>query len=193
LRPFFLAASLSLLAAPAVAQAPAAEVSQALLDRFFAALPHQEEWSVKTDPDEGEVARLAALNPGRSAEVRAILAEHGRCFAPVARGATRRGLETIARRLGPAKLEALIALYGSEDFRRFDALGEVKAKGGALTPEQESAFGRFLADHPVAAEFAQAIGNVGPALAADEAFMSGLQGCAEARRVAFERAKLREE
>jgi hypothetical protein len=186
-----LAVSLFLLAAPAGAQTMPGEAPEALIDQFLAALPHPEEWAAHTDPDPSEVARIGALNPGREAEVRAILAEHGRCFGPLAEAATRRGLRTIARRLGPDKLRQLIALYASAEFRRFDALSARKEKGEAIPPAEERDAERFLADHPVAIEFAQAIQNAGSILSADEVFMNGLRGCAEATRAAFDKAKLR--
>jgi hypothetical protein len=191
LRPFLLAASLFLLAAPAGAQAPAGEVPEALVDQFFAALPHPDEWKAHTGPNPTEVARIAALNPGREAEVRALLTDHARCFDPVAEAATRRGLRTIARRLGPDKLRQLIALYGSEEFRRFDSLGTRKEKGETISPAEEKEGERFLADHPVAIEFALAVQNGGSILTSDEVFMKDAQACAEVTRAAFDKAKLR--
>jgi len=190
------AAALCLLAAPVEAFAPPAAgeaplASEALVDQFLAALPHPEEWAARTDPDPAEVARIGALNPGHEAEVRAILAEHGRCFAPVAEAAMRRGLRVIARRLGPDKLRQLIALYGSAEFRRFDALLTRMERGEAVPPAAEREAERFLADHPVAIEFAQAVRNAGSIMAADEAFTTGLQGCAATTRAAFDRARLR--
>jgi hypothetical protein len=191
LRPFVLAASLAFLAAPAGAQTPPPEVPEALFDQFLAALPHQEEWGVRTDPDPTELATLSALNPGHEAEVRALLTDQARCFGPIANGAARRGLRTIAGRLGPDKVRQLIALYGSAEFRRFDSIVVAKARGETVSPADEREADRFLPDHPVAAEFVQALKNAGSILASDEAFVRGATGCAEAAAAAFEKAKLR--
>jgi hypothetical protein len=191
LRSFLLAVSLCLVAAPVLAQTAPGEAPEALVDQFIAALPHPEEWAAHTDPDPREVARIGALNPGREAEVRAILAEHGRCFGPIAEAATRRALRTIARRLGADKLRQLIALYASAEFRRFDALSARQAKGETVSLAEERDAERFLADHPVAIEFAHAVQNAGSILTADEVFMTGLQGCAATTHAALDKAGLR--
>lgn len=143
------------------------------------------------DPDPKEVARIAALNPGHEAEVRPILAEHARCFAPVAEAATRRALATIARGFGADKLRGLISLYQSAEFRRFDAIEARQYKGEKLGVQEESEFRRFLADHPAMLEFGEALRNAGPIMTADADFMSATGACVDARQAAFDRAKLR--
>jgi len=166
-------------------------VTDSLYAEFLAALPHQEEWDPGTEPDPGWLARLGALNPGREAEVRAILTDQARCLAPALGPATRRMLRAIADRLGADKVRTLIRLYRSEEFRRFDAIDMARRKQGSVTSAQEAALERFAQANPVAIEFAQAVQRSAEFAAGDQAFMSEAQRCATLRTRALARAKLR--
>jgi hypothetical protein len=178
-------------AQPSPARPPAAPVSDALLDEFIAAMPHQEEFAASTEPDPAEVARFAALNPGREVQVRTILAADARCLAPVVEASTRRTFRTIGRRLGPDKLRQLIAAYRSEGFRTFDAVGTLKEKGTPVPEAQERVAQAFVAATPVLTDFATAVQASGDLALEDQEMLRGAKRCGAIRSAAIARAKLK--
>jgi len=184
----FLAALLLIAAAQ---PSPAAPVSEALLDEFIAAMPHQEEFKASTEPDPAEVAQFATLNPGREAEVRTILAANARCMAPVVEASTRRTFRTIGRRLGPDKLRQLIAAYRSEGFRTFDAMETLKEKGTPVPEAQERAAEAFIAATPVLTDFATAVQASEAIAMEDQEMLRDAKRCGAIQSAAIASAKLK--
>src|SRR3954465_6754145 len=82
--PVFAGCLAMLVVAPALAQTPAA-APDALVERFIAALPHQEEFDPPATADARRLAQFGALNPGREQEVRTILTAEATCSAPAIR------------------------------------------------------------------------------------------------------------
>jgi hypothetical protein len=188
----FLAALLFMAAAQLPpAQPPTAPVSEALLDEFIAAMPHQEEWKASTNPDPAEVARFVALNGGREADVRTILAAYAVCRAPTIEASTVRTIRTIGSRLGPDKVRQLIAAYRSEAFRTFDTLQTQKEKGNPIPEAQQREVQKFIAANPVLIEFAVAVQGSADIAMQDQALLGEAARCGKLRSAAFERAKLK--
>jgi len=185
---FFAAATAAQVPPPAQPPAP---VSEALLDEFLAALPHQEEWKMGTDPDAQELARIGALNPGREKDVRAVLTESARCTNPAVEAATRRALRVVGTKLGAEKLRRLIAFFRSDDLRRFDAIDAQLQKGAKLSAAQEEDANRIAAAHPEAAEFGTAVQASGDIVAKDQVFLREVGRCGGEQAAALARANLK--
>jgi hypothetical protein len=180
-------AALFLLQAQAAEPAP----SQALIERFIAALPDQDAFSAGAQQvDPAELARLAALNPGKEAQVGAILKSNLACTGPAIASGSRRMLATIARNLGGARVEKLISFYGGPDYAAFGALAarmEGQPKPGAA---DSAAMAKYMETYPLQA-FHDQLGRAGEIIAADPGFMESAMKCASEQVEAMEKAGLK--
>jgi hypothetical protein len=180
---------LSLAAFALLAAAPA-PVDEARFQHFLKVLPDAKAApSIGADP--AETARLSKLNPGRQKEVEAVLAADARCTAPAREAAILHMARAAADRLGPERLDRMIAFYEGPDFPRFNALVDAQAGGKSLSPADKTEFDRLVAAYPLR-EFAEAMQVSGNALFTDEAVGAVFARCADARVAAFARAKLKE-
>lgn len=172
------AALLALQAPPVSAQAAPAAPSEALVDRFLAALPHQEEIAAEsTEIDSAELSRLLALNPGKEAQLRSILKANLSCTGPAVTAGTLRMLRTVARELGSEKLQKLVSFYEGPDYAAFEALG-VRIEGAATpSAEDKAAMAKLMAAYPLQA-FLDRMNRAGEIIAADEGFMTAAMNCA---------------
>lgn len=178
---------LALAAAPPSAPAP---VDEARFQRFMEVLP---ETSSPAAPaaNPAELAELAKLNPGRERDIAAVLEADARCTAPVSRGAVLRMAHIVADRLGPEKLDRMIAFYQSPDFKTIDRLAPRAAAGPALSDAEKAEMERIRAAYPLDA-FAAAMQASANSIWEDPETAAGLAKCADSREAAFQRAKLRQ-
>src|SRR5436305_12506490 len=94
----------------AIAAAPPPPVDEARFQHFLKVLPDSKD-RPGAGADPGEVARLAARNPGRQKEIEAILAADASCTAPAREAAMLRMARATADRLGAERLDRMIAFY----------------------------------------------------------------------------------
>jgi hypothetical protein len=179
MKPFAPAAAVLLaLAQPAFAQAPQAAPSEALVERFVASLPDQEEIrSVPTEIDAAELSRLLALNPGKEAQLRSILKANLACTGPAITAGTLRMLRTVARALGTERLQKLVSFYEGPDYAAFKALGLRMESAAAPTAQDKAAMAKLMAAYPLQA-FLDQMNRAGDIIAADEGFMTAAMNCA---------------
>jgi hypothetical protein len=85
--------------------------------------------------DSAELSALAALNPGKEAQVRSILEANLACSNEAISAGTLRMLRTVARDLGEARVTRLISFYEGPDYAAFEALG--LRMSGTATPAAE--------------------------------------------------------
>ncbi len=179
MKPFAPAAAVLLaLAQPAFAQAPQAAPSEALVERFVASLPDQEEIrSVPTEIDAAELSRLLALNPGKEAQLRSILKANLACTGPAITAGTLRMLRTVARALGTERLQKLVSFYEGPDYAAFKALGLRMESAAAPTAQDKAAMAKLMTAYPLQA-FLDQMNRAGDIIAADEGFMTAAMNCA---------------
>lgn len=182
-------ALLLLLAAIAAAPAPP-PLDEARFQHFLRVLPDSTD-AARAGADPSELARLVKLNPGREKDVEAILAADARCTAPARAAAVLRMARATAERLGPERLDRIIAFYEGPDFPRFVALVAGSADGKRLPDAQQAELDRLVAAYPIR-EFGEAMQSSGGAVFTDEAIGAVFAKCADARMAAFARAKLSE-
>lgn len=181
----------ALQAQPASAQAAPAAPSEALIDRFLAVIPDRAEIdAVETEIDAGELKALAALNPGKEAQVRAILQANLACTGPAITAGTLRMLRTVARDLGQDKLQRLVSFYEGPDYAAFKALGARMEGGSASSPEDKAAMAKLMAAYPLQA-FIDGMGRAGDIIASDQGFMTAAMKCASEQMAALEAAGLK--
>lgn len=193
MKPFAIAAFalLALQAQSALAQPPEAAPSEALVDRFLAVLPDKEELKTRsTDIDAGELQALVALNPGKEAQVRAILQSNLACSGEAVSVGAVRMLRTVARNLGEARLKKLIGFYEGPDFAAFAALAV--RMGGNATPsaQDKAAMAKLMEAYPLQA-YQDGLGRAGAIIAADEGFIAAATRCASEQIEALEAAGLK--
>ncbi|HEX8574317.1 MAG TPA: hypothetical protein VF759_16365 [Allosphingosinicella sp.] len=182
---------LALAAPPAFAQAEEAPPSEALVDRLLAVLPDSGELSdVGLEVNEGELSGLVELNPGKEAQVRAILQANLPCSRKAATALTERMLRTIARSLGEAKLARLVAFYEGPDYAAFTALAARMNDSAAPTAEDKAAMAKLMEAYPLQA-YHDALGRSGEVIEADEHFMEEATKCASEQMAALEAAGLK--
>ncbi len=155
-----------------------APASDAVIDRFMAAIPDP-----GSDPDPQELTYFTSLNPDRAAAVAPILQSFSNCRAAYGRQAVRR----VAGALGEERLTRLIAFYEGEDFRTFDRL--VSRPEEELSTEEQAERGRIISAYPIE-DFIAAMQPSNPAFSIDEA-MEMLDQCERERDEAFQRQGLR--
>ncbi|HEX8626457.1 MAG TPA: hypothetical protein VF782_15450 [Allosphingosinicella sp.] len=179
MKPFAIAAAaLFALAQPALAQAPTAAPSEALVERFVASLPDQEELrAVPTEIDAAELSRLLALNPGKEPQLRSILKANLACTGPAVTAGTLRMLRTVARALGAERVQKLVSFYEGPDYAAFKALGLRMESGAVATPQDKGAMAKLMAAYPLQA-FLDQMNRAGDIIAADEGFMTAAMNCA---------------
>jgi hypothetical protein len=184
---------LALAAAPPSAPPPpaAAPVDEARFQRFIAVLPDSASLERETPaPDPAEKARLVALNPGRERDVAAALQAEAVCTAPLSREAVLKMMHAVADRLGPEKLDRMIAFYGSADFKILDRLASPDASGPPSSAAETAEMDRIRAAYPID-DMAAAMDSSGGVIWQDPALAAGFEKCADAREAAFTKAKLR--
>lgn len=178
-------------AKPAPAKAASAAPTEALIDRFLAVLPDRDQMTaVSTEIDAEELARLAALNPGKEAQLRPILQADLACTEPAVIAGTTRALRTVARDLGAEKLQKLVAFYEGPAYSELAAL--VARMEGAAEPSEAdgAALAKLMEAYPVEA-FAERMNRVQDILVADSGFMSATMACAEKQVEALTAAGLK--
>jgi len=171
------AAALLALQAPPVSAQPAAP-SEALVDRFLASIPDREVITAEaTEIDPAELSRLAALNPGKEAQLRSILKANLACTGPAVTAGTLRMLRTVARELGTEKLQKLVSFYEGPDYAAFKTLGLKMESGAAPSAEDKAAMAKLMAAYPLQA-FLDQMNRAGEIISADEGFMTAAMNCA---------------
>lgn len=180
MKPFAIAAAalLALQAPPVSAQATQAAPSEALVNRFIASIPDQEEINaVPTEIDAGELSRLVELNPGKEAQLRSILKANLACTGPAITAGTLRMLRTVARELGTDRLQKLVSFYEGPDYAAFKTLGLRMESAAAPSAEDKAAMTKLMAAYPLQA-FIDQMGRAGEIIAADQGFMTAAIKCA---------------
>jgi hypothetical protein len=170
---------------------PPAPVDAARFDRFVRALPDSPGGpTAGAAPDPAEAERLAKLNPGREREIAAALRAEAECTAPLSREAVLKMMHGVADRLGPSRLDRMIAFYEGADYKAFDRLGARSAAGEPLSAAETAELDRIRSAYPLD-EFAAAMQASGNAIWTDPALAAGFSRCADSREQAFRKAKLR--
>lgn len=196
MKPLAIAAAFALLALqprPGLAQPAEAAPSEALVDRFIAVLPDRDaisEVGEEIDPD--ELSRLAALNPGKEAQVRAILQKNLACTGPEITAGSLRMLRTVARGLGEARLKKLISFYEGPDYSAFAALAARMEGKPTPSAADSAAMAKFMGTYPLQAFHSQ-LSRGEEIIAADQGFMTAAMKCASEQIEAFEAAGLKSE
>ena len=183
------AAAFFALQAQSVPPAPAAP-SEALVDRFIAAIPEWQDEAAETEIDAGELSRLAALNPGKEPQLRSILKANLACSGPAVAAVTMRMLRTIARELGSERLEKLIRFYEGPDYAAFEALATRMQGQTAPSAEDKAAMAKLMAAYPLQ-DFLDRMNRAPDMIAADQAFMTAAMKCASEQMEALEAAGLK--
>jgi hypothetical protein len=184
-----LPALVALLAMPVFAEA--APPSDALIDRFMAALPQPDPPGAPA-PSPGEVARLETLNPGKSALIRPILDAYEACAAAESRTQAVALVRQVARALGEAKLLRLTEFYEGPNFVAFEALGARITKGEEVPAAEKAEFERLIAAYPLS-DFRETMMRVALSDAANLSATVRFASCDAARKQAFARSNLRYE
>lgn len=183
--------ALGLMALAAACQEPSPDRA-ALLAQLQAALPQStrdDTAGVRTGFAEFE-AQMVAVNPGREAEIGAVLNEYAACISGGMRGAAPRLVITAAdSSLSDAEIEELIAFYSGPDRARFVALEEREQAGEALGAE-DSAFLQRYRGSAVARKFSAAMAETARAFPATEEGREMIGACTLRMRSAFGRAEL---
>lgn len=188
-RIFTFAAALSLMAAPSVAQAPA----EPAIDRLIAALPDSETHApVDQERIESELARLSAINRGKSDAIRPILEAEELCGTNAIEAATLKVLREVATQMGAQKVARLTQLYEGEDSRLLDRLMAKSGSGESLTDAEVGEMGRLLATYPFA-EFRNGTREKAQLIDRNQDFVAAVMQCNAARDSAYRRAKIRTE
>jgi hypothetical protein len=185
------AALLALEAQPALAQGPDAAPSEALVERFLTVLPDRADIdTVSTEIDPAELSGLVALNPGKEAQLRAILQANLACTNPAIVAGTLRMLRTVARDLGEARLQRLVSFYEGPDLAAFTALGSRMEGNATPSPEDKAALAKLMEAYPLKA-FYDRMNRADEIIAADEGFMTAAMKCASEQMAALEAAGLK--
>lgn len=186
-----LAALLALLPQPGLAQAPVAAPSETLIDRFIAVLPDRDAIdSAGGEIDSAELSRLAALNPGKEAKVRAVLRANLACTGPAIAAGSLRMLRTVARTLGEARVRKLISFYEGPDFAAFGALAARMDGKASPDPDDSAAMAKLMGTYPLQA-FHEQLSRAEEIISADPGFMSAAMDCAAEQMEALEGAGLK--
>ncbi|HEX8307148.1 MAG TPA: hypothetical protein VF645_01860 [Allosphingosinicella sp.] len=178
-----------LVSQPVLAQASETP-SEALVDRFIAVLPDRDSMAPPAEIDPAELARLAALNPGKEAQVRSVLKSNLACTGPAITAGSRRMLGTIARNLGEARVRKLIGFYAGPDYAAFGALAERMGASAKPSAEDSAAMAKYMGTYPLQA-FHEQLSRAEEIVAADPGFMSAAVRCASEQIEALEAAGLK--
>jgi hypothetical protein len=185
------AALLALLPQPGPAQPPTPAPSEALVERLLAVLPDRAEIdAVDAEVDPAELSALAALNPGKEAQVRSILEANLACSGEAISAGTLRMLRTVARDLGEAKVKRLVEFYEGPDYAAFAALGLRMGAAAEPSAEDQAAMAKLLEAYPLQA-WLDRLNGAQEIIAADEGFLSAAMKCAERQMNALEAAGLK--
>jgi len=188
-RIFTFAAILSLMATSSAAQAPAVPA----IDRLIAALPDSETHSpVDRARIESDLARLSALNPGKSDAIRPILEAEELCGTRAVEAATLKVIREVATLMGAQKVARLTALYESEDSRLLDRLMTKSGSGDSLSDAEVGEMGRIFATYPFA-EFRSGTRERSAVIDQNQDFVAAVLQCNAARDAAYRRARIRTE
>ena len=165
------------------------------IDRLVAVLPDRDRLDNATPRpvNPATVTQLNSLNPGREAEVMALLQATEVCLVPVFRQALRRSARLVIAGLGGHDVERMIAFYQGPDFRILETINARIRAGAQLSNLQRREFTRILAAYPVR-QFTAAMHDenvLQAAMMQDDAFLAGITRCAMARNEAFEQHGLR--
>ncbi|HEX8263057.1 MAG TPA: hypothetical protein VF547_09310 [Allosphingosinicella sp.] len=193
MRPFAAAAAalLVLQAPPLAARAAKAPASEATIDRFLAVLPDRGEIdSPSAEVDPAELGALAALNPGKEAQVRSVLEGNLACSNEAISAGTRRMLRTVAGDLGEAKVKRLADFYAGPDYAAFEALGARMNAAATPSAEDQAAMAGLMEAYPLQA-WLEGLNRAQEIIAADEGFLTEAMKCAELQMNALEAAGLK--
>lgn len=176
---------------PGLAQAPAAAPAEALVERFIAVLPDRDAISAAGgEIDAAELSRLAALNPGKEAQVRAVLEANLACTGPAITAGSLRMLRTVARNLGEARVQKLVSFYAGPDYAAFTALAARMDGKASPDPADSAAMAKLMGTYPLQA-FHEELSRAEEIIAADPGFMSAAMECAAEQMEALEAAGLK--
>lgn len=169
-------------------QSAKAPPSAALVERFITVLPDRQALSAAgQEIDSAELSRLAALNPGKEAQLREILRKNLACTGPETEKVSLRMLRTVARDLGDAQLRQLVSFYEGPDYAVFAALAPRMEGKSAPSAKDSAAMARLMKAYPLQA-FQEQLGRAGQIIAADQEFMNAAKRCASEHVKALEDA-----
>jgi hypothetical protein len=176
-------------------RAHAAEVdpaTEAQIDRLVDASPYSESLRIaEASPHPEDLARLQALNPGRTDEVRHLLETQSRCEASVLLASTRDAMREVGRRLGRAKIELLIQFYSGPDYVALTAINERSDAGEAPSDADIATIDRIMRDYPLM-EMAEIVTSLGLWTPGEPNLLERFERCLTDRNAGFERAGLRQ-
>ncbi|HEU0097743.1 MAG TPA: hypothetical protein VFQ67_03115 [Allosphingosinicella sp.] len=142
---------------PVPAPSPDPPPSEHMIDRFVASLPRKVWWPIMpSEPDPEELKLLGRLNPGKEAQIAAILRASEACAHAARDLRSQLVLRASARRIGVEKLGRLIDLFAGPDFELFDAVSDRIEKSAAPSAADLAERDRLLAAYPIA-EFSRSV------------------------------------
>jgi hypothetical protein len=183
-----IAAALLAFSPQAEAQPGPAPASDALVETLLSVLPDRAQLGKIGDPDPAEVEALNALNPGREAQVRTILADFETCIAPAYGEGIRRMIRSAARSLGEAGLKRLIEFYRNDPAVMGPLFERLRGPAPSAADKAEEA--RLIAAYPLR-EYAQAFERAKAEAAGDQLFLAAATRCLDARDSAILEAGLK--
>jgi hypothetical protein len=135
-------------------------------------------------------AQMAAVNPGREAEIATVLNEYAECISFGLRAAAPRLVITAAdTSLTDAEIEELIAFYSGPDRAQFVSLEARERAGEALSVDEHAFLSRYR-NSAVAQKFSAAMAETARAFPATEEGREMIGACTLRMRSAFGRAEL---
>jgi len=162
-----------------------------LVEQLVATLP--DIGGIGTPPDPPSAAReenrLEGLNPGREAEVSAVMLDWLNCVRPQITAATQRAVREVIRALGARKTILLLQFYRGPDFQRFLAFRS-RLGTGALSPAEGADLQRIMAAYPLE-EFTSQVEASNQIAARDQQFLAGIRQCSIDKQAALDRLGLR--
>ncbi len=190
MKPLEIAAAglLALHAQSAIAQSVPAPPSEAAIQRFLASLP-PDPLAGRAEPDPEQLRKLTTLNPGKAAQVKAILGDFDGCISAAAAAGARRMLRSVALELGAEKVERLTDFYRSPDLAVFTA---IQARLSATKPPSApdaAELKRLTAAYPLS-DLSQAMKRAGQRVRSDAVFDEAARQCGQTRNAALAGAKI---
>jgi hypothetical protein len=162
-----------------------------MIDRFVAGLPKKVWWPLMpSEPDPEELRTLGGLNPGREAQIAAILRASEACDHAARELTSVLVLRASARRIGVDKLGRLIDLFAGPDFEAFDAVNDRIAKSTAPAAADLAERARLSAAYPIAEFSREVVQGMELALAGED-HVAAIRKCRSEKSAALANARIR--
>jgi hypothetical protein len=165
--------------------------SEHMIDRFVEGLPRKL-WPtiVPPEPDSDRPEALGGLNPGKEAQIAAILRASDACTDSATALKAELVVRAAARRLGMEKLRRLMDLFAGPDFELLDALTDRLDQSATPAAADLAERDRLAAAYPFG-EFVTELLRGETLAAADPDYVAAVRKCRSGRSAALARAGIR--